>query len=140
MLRCREWHLNYMHRGVKSMDRENLEDLVAAAIPRGITGPDLLANVRDASAISTLPASRPSLLRIYKRRLKHTGGDAELLRLTEELVDFLAAYPHDELVMIEVSGRDRYHTFLLADRESSEILHWMRMFGRTEHGNAQGIN
>ncbi|MFD3592918.1 hypothetical protein ACFWU5_09330 [Nocardia sp. NPDC058640] len=111
------------------MDSVTLEVLVAAAIPRGIAGSDLLDKVRHASEISALPASRPNLLRVYRRRLKHTGGDLELLRLTEELVDFLAAYAHDELVMIEVSGRNGYHTFLLADRESSEILHWMRMFG-----------
>ncbi|MFD5174655.1 hypothetical protein ACFWM1_02495 [Nocardia sp. NPDC058379] len=111
------------------MDREALEHLVADAIPRGIADPNLLARIRQASEIGAHPASRPSLLRIYKRRLKHTRGDATLTRLTEDLVDFLTTYPHDDLLMIEVANEDGYYTFLLADLEASQLLHWMQMFG-----------
>ncbi|WP_342801213.1 hypothetical protein [Nocardia sp. No.11] len=110
------------------MDRKQLERLVAAAIPRGIADESLLARVRK-SKINTHPASRTNLLRIYTRRMKCTRGDPVLLKLTEELVHFLESHPTDELLMIDVDGQDGYYTFLLADHETLEILHWMRMFG-----------
>ncbi|MEV6223934.1 hypothetical protein AB0M13_19965 [Nocardia fluminea] len=112
------------------MDKETLEGLVTEAISRGIVGPSLLISARDANVISVRTISRPILLRIYERRLKHTGGDPILLRLTEELVNFLAVYPNDELVMIDVADHAYCHTFLLARPETTEVLHWMRMFGK----------
>ncbi|MEU4649560.1 hypothetical protein [Nocardia fluminea] len=112
------------------MDKETLEGLVAEAIFRGLVETGMLVSVRNAGAISARTVSTPILLRIYKRRLKHTGRDCILLRSTEKLVDFLTSYPNDELLMIDVAGHDDCHTFLLASHETSEILHWMRMFGK----------
>lgn len=112
------------------MDKETLEGLVAEAISRGVVEAGLLVSVRNADAISARTVSKPILLRVYKRRLKHTGEDYILLRSTEQLVNALTTYPNDELLMIDVAGHDDCHTFLLASRETSEVLHWMQMFGK----------
>ncbi|MGY0497402.1 hypothetical protein ACWZHB_02755 [Nocardia sp. FBN12] len=111
------------------MDKKALEGLVAEAISRGTVAPSLFSKVRNANEISMLPVSRSILFRIYKRRLKHARGNPVLLESTEELVDFLADYPNDELLMIDVADHDDCHAFLLASRETSKVLHWMRMFG-----------
>lgn len=55
-----------------------------------------------------------------------------LLAMTQDLVDFLDTCEREHLSMISISGPGRYCTFLLADLETSEILHWMRMFGRQD--------
>ncbi|MET7767437.1 hypothetical protein [Nocardia sp. NPDC005366] len=112
------------------MERKKLEDLAREAIPRGITDESLLPMIRTATEIRADPIAKQRLLSIYKRRLKHTGGDLTLLRLTEELVDFLTSYPNDELLMIYITDGGGFYTFLLADTDTAEILHWMRMFGR----------
>ncbi len=111
------------------MDSEQLETLVTAAIPSGIVDQALIPKIRTASKIEATNTSVSGLLRTYKRRLKHTGGDESLLTMTHELIEFLNKCQRDELSMIYISAPNGYYTFLLADPETSEILHWMRMFG-----------
>ncbi|MEV0079601.1 hypothetical protein AB0H58_24615 [Nocardia neocaledoniensis] len=105
-------------------------ELVEAAMRRGIADLSLIARIRKATKIDAGRMSVDSLFRTYRRRLRYTGGDMSLLAMTQDLVDFLDTCEREHLSMIYISGPGRYYTFLLADLETSEILHWMRMFGR----------
>jgi hypothetical protein len=116
----------------QSMDRQRLEDLVEAAVARGIAEQPLITKIRNATTIREGRTSVDSLLRTYRRRLRYTGGDMSLFAMTQDLVDFLDTCEREHLSMIYISGPGRYYTFLLADLETSEILHWMRMFGRQD--------
>ncbi|MFZ2527674.1 MAG: hypothetical protein WAX14_08485 [Rhodococcus sp. (in: high G+C Gram-positive bacteria)] len=111
------------------MPREKLLRLAIEAVPRGVTDQSLVSIISSATEIEVSRASTDSLLRIYRRRLKHTGGDKKLLTITQQLVDFLSDYPREELTWISVTGKGRHPTFLLCNPERTRILHWMRMFG-----------
>ncbi|WP_156665390.1 hypothetical protein [Rhodococcus phenolicus] len=109
------------------MEIDNIIEVAKDAIRRGVADESLLRIAESATSATGGPVSRDSLLHIYRRRRRYTGGNELLAQQTEELISFLEGHTADDLLMIEILDHEGASRLFLGTADGPKILHWMRM-------------